>query len=611
MEENKRANASSDPSLGADNESLLSRKNERQSSGAKASAPAERPAYASRRDNAPGERPARPPQRPAAPNGAPARPPQRPAAPNGAPARPPQRPAAPNGAPARPAQSPSAPNGAPARPAQRPSAPNGAPARPPQRPAAPNGTPARPPQRPAAPNGAPARPAQRPAAQNGTPAPAPAPAPVPKENVPVSPVPADMPIPQNEPKAPPLPEAEAYSYDGGEAPASVQKAKPNQEGDKGNSRKEMVSDKQKNAKAGADMMIGIVKAIAYMVVILVVSVFISIFVIRIGNDVFAFVKSDEAVDITIPEDADVGDIAEILHDNGIISFPGIFKLYATLKHEEGPFVAGDYTVSPSMSYDDLRYAFKEQVVTGTVWITIPEGFTTDEIIDLLVENGIGERERYIDVINNYDFDYWFLDELEESELKDGRVYRLEGYLFPDTYEFYKASGEETVIGRMLDRFNEVFVKDYKTKAEELGYTVDEILTIASLVEKEAGSTSQFMNVSSVFHNRLNYPSVYPRLESDATTVYAIQVATGQRPDKVTPEDNEFDHPYNTYKNNGLPPGPITNPSASAIRYALYPANTGFYYFITDNAGKIYFAQGKAEHEQNIALVKRINEDLAG
>lgn len=384
-----------------------------------------------------------------------------------------------------------------------------------------------------------------------------------------------------------------------------------------NNKENKAKDNKKNAKStagspdtGASIMVNIVKAIAYMVIILVVSVFISIFTIRIGNDFFAFVKSDEAIDVTIPENATVDDITEILSDNGIISFPGIFKFYVNLKEDAPEYVAGDYTISPAMSYDELRRAFKEQVVMGTVWITIPEGCTTDEIIDIMVENGIGTREKYIDVINNYDFDFWFIDELENSELKDGRAYRLEGYLFPDTYEFYKASTEEMVISRFLDRFDEVFVEDYKTKAAELGYTVDEILTIASLVEKEAGSLSDFMYVSSVFHNRLNNPVNYPRLESDATTVYAIQIATGVRPDKITPEDNKFDSPYNTYLYDGLTPGPITNPSASAIRYALYPTESTYYYFITDDAGKVYYGSSIGEHEQNIATVKKVNEQLS-
>lgn len=368
-------------------------------------------------------------------------------------------------------------------------------------------------------------------------------------------------------------------------------------------------DKKKGStKAGADMMVSIVKGIIYMVLVLVVSVFISIFAIRVGNDVFAFVKSDEQIDVTIPEDATTSDIADILYDSGIIKYPSIFKLYASLKHEKGDYLAGSYTVSPSLSYDKLRGSFKKQVETGTCWITIPEGYTTDEIIDLMVENGIGERDAYIDVINNYDFDYWFIDELESNGIPEERAYRLDGYLFPDSYQFYKASSEATVINRLLARFEEVFVEDYKTRASQLGYSVDQILTIASMVEKEASSSADFMNVSSVFHNRLNDPYNFARLQSDATTVYAIQVATGQRPKDIKPEDNNFESPYNTYLNNGLPPGPITNPSASAIRYALYPANTNYKFFISANNGVTYFAATEGEHNANIEKVRQINAE---
>lgn len=358
--------------------------------------------------------------------------------------------------------------------------------------------------------------------------------------------------------------------------------------------------------SGGEMMSGIVKAIIYMVVVVVVATFISIFAIKIGNDVFAFVKSDAALDVTIPENAEVADVAEVLYSNGIIKYPSVFKLYASLKHEKGPFIAGSYTVSPSMSYDELRYAFKEHAATGTSWITIPEGYSCDEIIDLMVSNGIGKREKYIDVINNYDFDYWFIDELEANGLKEGRSYRLEGYLFPDTYEFYNASSEEMVVNKLLKRFNEVFAEDYKTKAAELGYSVDQVLTIASLIEKEAGHAADYMYVSSVFHNRLNNSGYFPRLESDATVVYAIQIGTGTRPTTVTPEDLNFDSPYNTYLHEGLMPGPITNPSASAIRYALYPAKTSYYYFVTANNGTAYYASSLAEHQNNIELVKSIN-----
>lgn len=359
-------------------------------------------------------------------------------------------------------------------------------------------------------------------------------------------------------------------------------------------------------KFGADLMANSVKAITYIVLVLVVAIFISIFVIRVGNDVFAFVKSEETVEITIPEDATTQDIASILYDNGIISYPNIFKLYASVKKESGEYLAGDYTVSPSMSYDDLRNEFKPKAVEGTSWITIPEGYSTDEIIDLMLSYGIGERETYVDVINNYDFDYWFIDELEEKGIPEGRYYRLDGYLFPDTYQFYNSSSEVTVINKLLARFDQVFAEAYRSRAAELGYSVDDILSIASLIEKEAGTADDYRKVSSVFHNRLKRPSQFPMLQSDATTAYALQILTGERPKTVTPEDNNTDSPYNTYLNAGLPPGPISNPSASAIRYALYPMDSNYFYFISANDGSTFYASSLVEHNKNIQKVVQMN-----
>ena len=362
---------------------------------------------------------------------------------------------------------------------------------------------------------------------------------------------------------------------------------------------------------GREMMSSSIKALTYIVLVLVVSVFISVFVILVGNDVFAFVKSDDEIDVTIPEGATTADIAEILAENNIISHPGIFKMYAAFKKEDDNYIAGTYTVSPSMSYDELRREFKPKPAVGTSWITIPEGYTTDEIIDLMVSYGIGTREGYVDVINNYDFDYWFIDALEAEEDSGERYYRLDGYLFPDTYEFYNSSSEATVIDRMLQRFDQVFVEDYRTRAKEIGMSVDDVLTMASLIEKEAGGAEDYRIVSSVFHNRLNRPWDFPRLESDATVVYAIQMMTGERPTTITPEDNQnTDNPYNTYLYEGLPPGPITNPSASAIRYALYPMESTYYYFISADNGTTLYASNWPQHQQNIEKVRQMNAEYA-
>ncbi len=405
------------------------------------------------------------------------------------------------------------------------------------------------------------------------------------------PQPKPQPKPQAKQPAPPVtPAPNAATAESTAAHTSANIANENKE------------KKTNLSKAGAEMMSSAIKALVYIVLVVVVSIFLSILIIRVGNDIFALVKSEEVIDITIPEDATIDDVAEILHENSIISFPGLFKFYAGIKEDNGEFLAGDYSVSPSMSYDELRYAFKPKIATGTSWITFPEGSTCDEIINILVSYGIGTREGYIDVINNYDFSsYWFVKEIPQDT---DRYYRLEGYLFPDTYEFYNSSSEVTVINKMLSRFNDVFVADYRTKAEELGFTVDEIITLASIVEKESGSSADFRNISSVFHNRLKNPGKFPKLESDATVIYAMQVlAGGERPETVTPEDLKLNNPYNSYLNNGLTPGAIANPSISAIRYALYPAETNYYYFVADKSGNTLFASDLKGHEQNIASIK--------
>ncbi len=354
--------------------------------------------------------------------------------------------------------------------------------------------------------------------------------------------------------------------------------------------------------------LSLVKCMAYITGVFVISILLSVAIIFCANDIYGFVKSEEPVEITIPEDATVKDVARILHDNKIIKYEWLFKMKEG--SFKGKFAPGTYSVSPESSYDDLIYTLREKPPTGISWVTIPEGFTTDEIINLLVESGIGKKEKYVDVINNYDFDYWFIDELGEDWDRDGRIYRLDGYLFPDTYQFYNASTEEAVVKKLLTRFDQVFTESYKLRAEELGFTVDEILNIAALIEKEAGTAADFGNVSSVFHNRLKDPANYPRLESDATIAYAVQHETGVRPNLTGEDIDNNDSPYNSYKVNGLVPGPIANPSNSAILAALNPSATDYYFFVSSDTETI-FTRNIYEHQAALDRIMAEREQNAG
>lgn len=358
--------------------------------------------------------------------------------------------------------------------------------------------------------------------------------------------------------------------------------------------------RKKSVKRGGAMMSGLMKGIIYIVMVLVISGFSAYFIITVSNDVFAFVKPTDIYQIEVPESADIDTIAKILKEYGIIQYPSVFKLYGKYKKFSGEFVPGVYDVNPSMNYDELLKAFKPKKIRETVWVTIPEGYTVDEIINLFVSKGIGTREGFVEAINNYDYDYKFLEPLADN-LSPHRSYRLEGYLFPDTYQFYTDSSEVEVIKRFLSNFDRKFNQAFYARAEELGLTVDQVIILASMIQEEAKFLVDYELISAVFHNRLRDSKNYPYFQCDATILYGIQIATGERPKTLT--DTNYDTPYNTYLHKGFSPGPIANPGYDAIYCALYPAQTKDYYFVTDSEGTVYYAKTLAEHNANIQKVR--------
>lgn len=226
----------------------------------------------------------------------------------------------------------------------------------------------------------------------------------------------------------------------------------------------------------------------------------------------------------------------------------------------------------------------------TARVTFREGLTVPECAELLEKNGVCGADEFIAAANQMYPQYEFLTEIENPQ---DRPFLLEGYLFPDTYEFYCNSAPETVIKKFLDNYKSKITDEYKARADELGYSFDEILRIASIIQEEA-IDSEMKTVSSVLHNRLN--SDYGRLECDVTVFYIRN--------SVAPyiENSEkYEELYNAYKFSGLPAGPITNVGINAIEAALYPAQTDYYFFLTDEDMNFHYAVTWAEHSENVKL----------
>lgn len=360
------------------------------------------------------------------------------------------------------------------------------------------------------------------------------------------------------------------------------------------------------AKSGGFIMSGILKAILYIAGVVLVSVILAYNIISIANDIFAFVKEPLSADVTIPENATVEDISRILYENNLIKYPDIFNFYINYKKKdsEWEFVAGTYPISSTVNYDDMIAEFRKKAEKlQTIRITVPEGWTIDQIIDKFVSEGMGSREKFIEVIERHKLDeYKFVQMLNEAELSPDRKYRLEGYLFPDTYEFYTTETELSIIKKFLSNFDNKFTEDYYNRCEILGMTVDEVITLASMVEREARNGEDFPKIAAVFHNRLVNRAAFPLLESDATIIYTFAEHR-----QVTPSDLEQDVPYNTYKRIGLPPSAICNPGYDAIVDTLFPAEiinekpaSQFYYFVANTVtGEVLYGETHAQHLANI------------
>ena len=294
-------------------------------------------------------------------------------------------------------------------------------------------------------------------------------------------------------------------------------------------------------------------------------------------------RSADRVVIDVPHGASTSDIAARLKGAGLIRSRSVFRLMVSLRRADGHLRAGEYQFGPNMPMAEiLARIIRGQVVTYP--FTIPEGYTVAQIAGLLVRKGFADPARLDAILKDATVPFAYA--VKNKVIKQP----YEGYFFPDTYQYYKGMTEDVLVAAMLHRFEANFGPDLQARAAELKMTVPEVVTLASIIEREARVTEERPLISAVYHNRLKLGM---KLDADPTVRYALD-----RPgDIVTFKDLEVNSPYNTYKNAGLPPGPIASPGLASLKAALYPADAPYLYFVAknDGTGAHEFSRTLAEH----------------
>ena len=310
-----------------------------------------------------------------------------------------------------------------------------------------------------------------------------------------------------------------------------------------------------------------------------------------AGDVLALNKPDKEVTITIAPDTSFDDVTNRLKEEGLIEYKLLFKLFAAFTHGADKVTMGTYTLNTDMDYRALLYGMSANSATkAEVSVTITEGMTTAQIFQELERMGVASRSELERVASEHDYAFSFL-----QDIPLGSASRLEGYLYPDTYTFNTPHSPLYAINKMLVRFDELFTNEMRQQVADSGNTIRQILTIASLIERETDGSDQ-RQIASVIYNRLNNPGAGTNgyLQIDATLVY---INGGKEP---TEADKAIDSPYNTYKYRGLPPGPIANPGMEAIKAAMNPESTNYYYYALGDDGSHHFFRTLQEQQSFIA-----------
>ena len=311
----------------------------------------------------------------------------------------------------------------------------------------------------------------------------------------------------------------------------------------------------------------------------------------LANDLCSLNKEPVEVTVEVTSEDDLDSIAQKLKNAGLVEYKWFFKFFGKIDKAEEKIGIGSYKLNSNMDYIALITAMRNSsgnLKAETVRVTIPEGYTVQQIIRLLASKGVNTEEALTEAAKTAKFSYDFINNDSED------LSRLEGYLFPDTYDFYLNEKPSAALNRLLQNFDKKMTAERMEEVEASKYSLKQIMNIASLIEKETDGGDQ-RNIASVIYNRLDGPGdkggTYGMLQVDASLLYALPDHDGA----ITNADKQTDSKYNLYKYAGLPPTPIANPGIAAIDAALDPAQTDYYYYALGKDGKHHFSTTLAEH----------------
>lgn len=290
--------------------------------------------------------------------------------------------------------------------------------------------------------------------------------------------------------------------------------------------------------------------------------------------------NEESVIVNIPMGSGTQAIGQLLKEKGVIKSAFVFRVQSKIRGNDGLYKAGEYLLTPSMDMDTIIDSLINGDKRNVIRFTIPEGYTVDQTIGAIIAKGLGTKEGLEKEASEGKFPHGFLRDIPKNV-----PYPLEGYLYPQTYDVSPGSSDRSILNTMLNHFGTLFTEEMELKAMQMGYDINEIITIASLIERETSVKEEKGKIASVVYNRLEKGMP---LQIDATIQYALE----KPKEALSIKDTKIDSPYNTYRIKGLPPGPICSPAIDSIEAALNPEKTDYLYYVlgTDGTGAHNFSK---------------------